>query len=198
MSMSVNLSPAQFHTSEIKLQDSIKGLLDECSLAPSCLTLELTENLLIEESSDIIITLEALSEMGVNLAVDDFGTGYSALSYLRKFPVNILKIDRTFVNDIPFSKEDVALVKAIIAMARSLDLIVVAEGIETVEQNEFLIKHNCNRGQGYLYGRPQTDDDFVALVQRFNEPPNNQNNKSQPIAIDRKKDFRNRYLQHDS
>jgi len=189
LSISVNLSPAQFHTSETRLQDYIKSLLDECSLAPSCLTLELTESLLIDESSDIIITLETLSEMGVKLAVDDFGTGYSALSYLRKFPVNILKIDRTFVNDIPSSKEDVALVKAIIAMAHSLDLIVLAEGIETVEQNKFLIEHSCSRGQGYLYGRPQTDDDFVALVQRFNKLPNNSINKSQPIPISRGKRF---------
>lgn len=150
--VAVNISPAQFN--DKAFPERIAGLIQEYGIEPERLQLELTERLLLDDSEDIVMMLNRLAECGVKLAVDDFGTGYSALSYLRRFPVHVLKVDRSFIREVPGSLRDQALVKAIIAMAHSLDMRVVAEGVETREQRDFLITQNCELMQGYFYGRP--------------------------------------------
>ncbi len=104
--------------------------------------------------------------MGINLAIDDFGTGYSSLSYLKQFPLNVLKIDSSFIRDLTTDKEDAAIVDAIMAMSESLGLTVVAEGVETDEQLTYLKQHHCQRAQGYLLSRPLDKDAFMALVKQ--------------------------------
>jgi EAL domain-containing protein (putative c-di-GMP-specific phosphodiesterase class I) len=120
--------------------------------------------MLMQSVDTTLQTLDQLKEMGVRLAIDDFGTGYSSLSYLKRFPLDTLKIDRSFVKDLPRDAEDAAITKAIIAMAHSLRLAVVAEGVETTEQLAFLQQHGCDVVQGYLFSRPVSADDFGALL----------------------------------
>ena len=111
-----------------------------------------------------ILTLQEISRLGINISIDDFGTGYSSLSYLKRLPIDTLKIDRSFVKDIPEDEEDVAIVKAVIALARSLNLRVIAEGVETQEQKEFLVKNGCSNIQGYLYAKPMPADEMEKML----------------------------------
>ena len=138
----------------------LAALLNEAGVSARHLTLEITENLLLEESDAVLDWLHGLKETGVRLAVDDFGTGYSSLSYLKRFPVDALKVDRSFVRDLPADEGDASLVKAILAMARSLDLKVVAEGVEQPAQRDFLLQAGCRYLQGYLYGPPLPAEAF--------------------------------------
>jgi EAL domain-containing protein (putative c-di-GMP-specific phosphodiesterase class I) len=108
--------------------------------------------------------MQALRDKGMHIAIDDFGTGYSSLAYLKKLPISRLKIDRSFVSDTPDDKDDVAIVRAVIALGRSLGLSVLAEGIETVAQRQFLFQEGCNEGQGYLRGRPMPADELSRLL----------------------------------
>jgi EAL domain-containing protein (putative c-di-GMP-specific phosphodiesterase class I) len=156
--VAVNISPAQFM--DRNFPERVKQLIREFEIEPQRLQLELTERLLLDDSEDIVMMLNNLANGGIKLAVDDFGTGYSALSYLRKFPVHVLKVDRAFVHELPGSTRDQALVKAIITMAHSLGMSVVAEGVETREQCEFLQAQKCELMQGYLYGRPVPAEDL--------------------------------------
>jgi diguanylate cyclase (GGDEF)-like protein/PAS domain S-box-containing protein len=150
--MSVNLSPRQFqHTDLLKM---ITAALDESGLAPRDLQLEITESAAMQNSERTIATLNRLNEMGVQLALDDFGTGHSSLSYLRRFPIHSVKIDQEFVHAIDWSAADRAIVSAIIAMARGLNLRVVAEGVETQAELAFLKSAGCEEVQGFLMGRP--------------------------------------------
>jgi EAL domain-containing protein (putative c-di-GMP-specific phosphodiesterase class I) len=150
--MSVNLSPRQFqHTDLLKM---ITAALDESGLAPRDLQLEITESAAMQNSERTIATLNRLNEMGVQLALDDFGTGHSSLSYLRRFPIHSVKIDQEFVHAIDWSAADRAIVSAIIAMARGLNLRVVAEGVETQAELAFLRSAGCEEVQGFLLGRP--------------------------------------------
>ena len=162
LKISVNLSARQFRQKD--LIGMIERVLGETGLAPALLELELTESMLMHHAEETIGILTRLDEMGVRLAIDDFGTGYSSLSYLKRFPIHSLKIDRSFVRDISTDPDDAAIVTAIVAMARSLDLSVTAEGVETDEQAAFLRSLACHHAQGYHFGRPMPAQEFAARL----------------------------------
>lgn len=150
--VSVNISARQF--SDGQLGTRIAHILEETGVPPGCLELELTESILMREVNEAMLILDSLKQLGLSIAVDDFGTGYSSLNYLKQFPIDVLKIDRTFVDGLPEGEQDAQIARAIIAMAHSLNLAVIAEGVETHEQLEFLREHDCDEVQGYLFGRP--------------------------------------------
>ncbi|AKF53589.1 diguanylate cyclase/phosphodiesterase with PAS/PAC and GAF sensor(s) [Pseudomonas syringae pv. syringae HS191] len=147
LQVAINVSPKQF--SDPELVSSIAAILKEEELDPSLLELELTEGLLLEATEDTRQQLDSLKKLGLSLAMDDFGTGYSSFSYLKKFPIDVIKIDRSFIRDIPDDEDDMEITSAVIAMAHNLKLKVVAEGIETAAQLAFLRRHRCDVGQGY-------------------------------------------------
>jgi len=148
----VNLSSRQFTSGGIV--EIMQAVLEGSGLAPERLEIEITESLLLRDDRRTLQALTRISDMGVQIAIDDFGTGYSALSYLKRFPIDCLKIDRSFIRDISTDPDDAAIVEAIIAMSRSLGLQVVAEGVESPEQLSFLRTQGCAVGQGYLFSRP--------------------------------------------
>ncbi|KAF7767535.1 hypothetical protein PCIT_a4438 [Pseudoalteromonas citrea] len=150
--VTVNVSSIQFQRAD--MAQVIARVLKETGLAHHCLTIEITETVLADNSDNILQQLNALRDLGVELAIDDFGTGYSSLSYLKRFPLSKLKIDRAFIRDLPNDQEDRALVKAIISMAGNLNLTVVAEGVETQPQLDFLRTLKCDYSQGYLHSKP--------------------------------------------
>lgn len=150
--VSVNLSARQF--ADGMLGTRIADILSSTGLSPSCLVLELTESILMQDVTAAMQVLGVLKQMGLSIAVDDFGTGYSSLNYLKQFPINVLKIDRSFVDGLPDGEQDAQIARAIIAMANSLNLSVIAEGVETPEQLAFLREHGCHEVQGYLLSRP--------------------------------------------
>ncbi|MEZ1317292.1 EAL domain-containing protein [Pseudomonas fluorescens] len=158
--VSVNISARQF--SDGQLGTRIADILKETGLPPACLELELTESILMREVSEAMQILDGLKNLGLSIAVDDFGTGYSSLNYLKQFPIDVLKIDRTFVDGLPSGEQDAQIARAIIAMAHSLNLAVIAEGVETHEQLDFLREHGCDEVQGYLFGRPMAAGRFEA------------------------------------
>jgi diguanylate cyclase (GGDEF)-like protein/PAS domain S-box-containing protein len=158
--VSVNISARQF--ADGQLGNRIANILNETGLPPACLELELTESILMREVGVAMQILDGLKRLGLSIAVDDFGTGYSSLNYLKQFPIDILKIDRTFVDGLPSGEQDAQIARAIIAMAHSLNLAVIAEGVETHEQLEFLREHGCDEVQGYLFGRPMPPSRFEA------------------------------------
>ncbi len=160
--VSVNLSVHQLRQGN--LVSLVRQVLDETGLAPQWLELELTESQLLDNVENVIRTFQQLRELGVKLAIDDFGTGYSSLSYLKRFPVDYVKIDQTFIRDLADGGEDAAITRAIIVMAHSLDLKVVAEGVETQAQMDFLKEQRCDELQGYLISRPIEADAFAALL----------------------------------
>lgn len=158
--VSVNISARQF--SDGQLGTRIATILRETGLSPACLELELTESILMREVNEALQILASLKNLGLSIAVDDFGTGYSSLNYLKQFPIDVLKIDRTFVDGLPSGEQDAQIARAIIAMAHSLNLAVIAEGVETHEQLDFLREHGCDEVQGYLFGRPMPASRFEA------------------------------------
>ncbi len=160
--VSVNLSSVQFQKQDIP--SLVKAILIETQLPPERLTLEITESLLVTDDNDTLRQLQEIRALGVSLSIDDFGTGYSSLSYLKKFPVSTLKIDRSFIMGLPHNPEDEALVCAILAMASSLNLAVVAEGVETQDQANFLKQKGCQYLQGYYFSKPLCKKDFVAYL----------------------------------
>lgn len=162
--MAVNLSGRQFD--DQTLPGLVHALVAETGIDPATLDLEMTESVLMRHSAVVNETLTALSRAGVRLAIDDFGTGYSSLSYLKRFPIDILKIDRSFMSDVTSDTDDAHIVTAILGMGASLDLEVIAEGVETVEQREFLRTRGCRVMQGYLFARPMSAADFDALLAR--------------------------------
>jgi len=147
-----------------KLVDIVKDALAETGL-PSCrLELEVTESYIMQEADRAVEQLNEIKNLGVTLSIDDFGTGYSSLSYLKKLPIHKLKIDRSFIRDIPTDSDDMAISKAIIALASSLGLTVIAEGVETTEQADFLTQAGCNEAQGFLYSKPIDKEKFEAFL----------------------------------
>ncbi|WP_459476021.1 sensor domain-containing protein [Pseudomonas sp. No.117] len=154
--VSVNLSARQF--SDGQLGQRIAQILAETGLAPACLELELTESILMRDVGEALQLLGELKGLGLCIAVDDFGTGYSSLNYLKQFPIDILKIDRSFVDGLPHGEQDAQIARAIIAMAHSLNLSVIAEGVEETAQLDFLCAHGCDEVQGFLFDRPLPPD----------------------------------------
>jgi diguanylate cyclase (GGDEF)-like protein/PAS domain S-box-containing protein len=164
LSMAVNLSPVQFRRS--RLVEIAARALQENRLPAECLEFELTESLLIREDAAILETLTALKGLGVKLSIDDFGTGYSSLAYLKRFNVDKLKIDQSFIRELCSNPDDEAIVSAVITMARQLRLRTVAEGVENAEQATMLRRFDCDEVQGFHFGRPMPAADFQALLGR--------------------------------
>ncbi|WP_372875051.1 EAL domain-containing protein [Pseudomonas sp.] len=158
--ISVNLSARQF--TEGALAQRIAAILEDSGVAPACVELELTESILMQDVASALCTLNDLKSLGLCIAIDDFGTGYSSLNYLKQFPIDVLKIDRSFVDGVPEGEQDAQIARAIIAMAHSLNLSVIAEGVETQAQLDFLRIHDCDEVQGYLLGRPMPAHQFAA------------------------------------
>ncbi|WP_151631911.1 two-component system response regulator [Noviherbaspirillum aerium] len=162
--MAVNLSPRQFF--QPNFEQMVREALEDADVPPNRLDLEITEGILMQRTEDNVATLKVLSDMGIKLSIDDFGTGYSSLAYLQRFPVDALKIDRSFVSGIGQDSNDTALVAAIISMANSLRLKVLAEGVETNEQRCFLQSHGCPAGQGFYYSGPVSAEEFTEMLLR--------------------------------
>lgn len=175
ISIAANLSARQILSPG--LADVIKNILQETKLDPGSLELEFTESMAMQNLEDSIKTLQALNALGIDIAIDDFGTGYSSLSYLRRFPINKLKIDRSFVRDICSDEDDAKMIASIITLGQSLNLQIVAEGVETDEQMEFLRAHNCDQVQGYYISRPIAAEKFAQLS--LMAPSSTASNKSQ-------------------
>jgi len=160
-SVSVNLSPMQFL--DRGLVDVVQRILTESGIDPSCLELELTEGAMAVDIEQAITTLGNLRALGVKLSIDDFGTGYSSLAYLKRLPIDVVKIDRSFVKDLGNSAADGQIVGAIVALADRLGFNVVAEGVETGEQADILKASQCELLQGYLFSRPVAPQEFADL-----------------------------------
>jgi EAL domain-containing protein (putative c-di-GMP-specific phosphodiesterase class I) len=150
--MAVNVSARQFKHPEFS--DHILRLLRLSGANPYRLKLELTESLLLSDFDEVIVKMSELRSIGVGFSLDDFGTGYSSLAYLKRLPLNQLKIDKSFVRDVLTDSNDAAIARTILNLARSLDLGVVAEGVETAGQRDFLLRNGCKAFQGYFFGRP--------------------------------------------
>ena len=159
--ISINLSvediQANFH-------QTVEKLLTETGLSPDNLQFEITETLLMEHGLGVVDELQKIRDLGIMVAIDDFGTGYSSLNQLKNLPVDKLKIDRSFIKDIPNDQDDITLTKMILSMSHHLSLSAVAEGVETEEQAEFLINHGCEYLQGYLYAKPMPEQELLALI----------------------------------
>lgn len=160
--VSVNVSSVQFK--QTALIEKIQRALDKAQLPAQLLEIELTESAIMSDLEENIIRLQKLKDMGVTIACDDFGTGYSSLSYLKKFPIDTLKIDRSFIIDVATNENDAAIVKAIMLLAQTMQLNVVAEGVEDIEQLKVLKEYQCELIQGYFFSKPLTNDDFVNFV----------------------------------
>jgi EAL domain-containing protein (putative c-di-GMP-specific phosphodiesterase class I) len=160
--IAVNISALQFR--RLDLVDTVRRALADAGISAHSLEIELTETAVMSDPEESVEILQRLSRMGIIVSVDDFGTGYSSMSYLRRFPIDKLKIDRSFITNIMSSSDDAAIVQAIISLAHSLRLTVVAEGVETAEQVAFLRKHGCDQYQGYYFSRPVDPVQFAALL----------------------------------
>ncbi|HXZ08949.1 MAG TPA: EAL domain-containing protein, partial [Paraburkholderia sp.] len=166
--IAVNLSPRQFNEG---LVERIQYCLSRTGLEPTALELEITEGLLMRDSEAVLPMLRALAGFGVRISVDDFGTGYSSLSYLKRFPLHNLKVDRSFVAGLPDHRDSVAITQAVVAMAHSLGMNVIAEGVETPAQASFLRSIGCDKQQGYLFSRPVGATQYARrLLEPYSEP----------------------------
>jgi EAL domain-containing protein (putative c-di-GMP-specific phosphodiesterase class I) len=163
LTMSVNLSAVQFRQPD--LASRVSAIVSEEGLDPDRLDLELTESSIMQDAETALQTLTKLKSMGISISIDDFGTGYSSLIYLRRFPINTLKIDRAFTHDMATSEDAKAIVAAILAMAEALKLTVIAEGVETKEQIALLIKQKCYLAQGFAFSKPIPAEELTALLE---------------------------------
>jgi diguanylate cyclase (GGDEF)-like protein/PAS domain S-box-containing protein len=162
--MSVNLSARQFQQQDVVRM--VSQALQQLDYPAQALTLEITESVVMENPEQAAATLQHLSDMGIHLSIDDFGTGYSSLNYLKRFPIHALKIDKSFVHDITTDTDDAAIAKAVIVLAHSMKLEVIAEGVETIEQLDFLRQQQCDQMQGYYFSRPLPADRIEALLRQ--------------------------------
>jgi EAL domain-containing protein (putative c-di-GMP-specific phosphodiesterase class I) len=163
--ISINVSGVQLQNSN--MFKTLQKTIYETGIKPTQIELEITESYLATNDKKALHTLMQFRDMGVNLAIDDFGTGYSSMSYLQKLPVTRLKIDKSFVDELPDSQESAAIAKAIIALAKTFNLSITAEGVETKKQLEFLDMHGCDEIQGYYYSKPLTLNDLKIFMQKF-------------------------------
>ena len=163
--MAVNISSVQIKNGN--LVELVKDSLKESNLEAKYLEMELTETFIMENIEESIVILNNLKSLGVKLSIDDFGTGYSSLSYLKQFPIDKLKIDKSFISELPNSKKDVAIAKTIIALAKGLGIKTIAEGVEKEIQKEFLKDENCDEIQGWIYSKALKEKDFVDFVKNF-------------------------------
>ncbi len=167
--VSVNLSSRQLSLPDFT--DRVETILAETGCDPTRIELEITESSVMAQPETAIAQLAALRDLGLNLAMDDFGTGYSSLSYLKRFPLNRLKIDRSFISGIPDDSNDVVITQTIVLMAKQLGLSVVAEGVETEAQKTFLLENDCADVQGFLMGRPEPVEVFGERLRAvFSQP----------------------------
>jgi len=164
--IAVNVSAAQFVQGDIV--NFVRKTLQETGVSPANLELEVTESVFMEDINHTIQTLQELHALGIEIAIDDFGTGYSSLSYLRQFPIDRLKIDQSFIRNALNNQDDAAIARTIVALGHSLNLKVIAEGVETKDHEKLLIAHGCDEVQGYRYSRPVPNDDFVAFAKKYN------------------------------
>ncbi|QSB18375.1 EAL domain-containing protein [Pseudomonas sp. 15A4] len=160
--IAINLSARQLQVKG--LAKIVRHILEEYGINPALLEFELTESVLMIEPESAVEILREIKSYGIGLSVDDFGTGYSSLAYLKRFPIDTLKIDRMFIKDITSNHEDAAITRAVIVLAHELDLNVIAEGVETFDQLELLVKHGCDQIQGYLFSKPVTSDECAAMI----------------------------------
>ena len=163
--VSVNLSPADFKRKDIVAV--ITRVLDESGLDARSLELEITEGMVMSSAESVIATLNELHDLNIDLAIDDFGTGFSSLTYLKQFPVDRLKIDQAFVRDVLTDKDDASITEAIINLGHNFGLTVIAEGVESAEQLEFLRQQGCDEAQGYYISRPLDTVDVADFVTSF-------------------------------
>ena len=160
--MSVNVSALQFqHT---RFFESLQAVLEETGLHPTLLELELTERTVMEGGEHIVDLLRRIKSLGVSLSLDDFGTGYCSLSYLKHFPIDTLKIDRAFIRDVAWDNDSAAIVGAIVAMGKGMNKHVLAEGVETVDQADFLTSTGCSQMQGFLFGKAMSSREFEERI----------------------------------
>ena len=164
LSLAINVSARQFLQDDFVAQ--VLALVQQTGANPAQIKLELTESLLLANVDSVIATMRALKAHGLGFSLDDFGTGYSSLSYLKRLPLDQIKIDQGFVRDVLLDASDAAIARSIIALAGSLGLSVIAEGVETTAHHQFLLAHGCQAFQGYLFGRPLTLDDFESRVRQ--------------------------------
>src|SRR5260370_30300468 len=172
VSMAVNLSPRQFV--DEKLLHDVDDALTASGMSPTLLQLEVTESMVMQNVPRAVRVLDALRSRGIRLAIDDFGTGYSSMSVMKQFPIDTIKIDRSFVRDLPDDSEDKAIAQAIISMGKALGMTIVAEGVETVEQQAVLRHHYCDEMQGFLFSKPLPPQQLAELLRaapRLASPP---------------------------
>lgn len=162
--LAVNVSAKQFHHDNFVEQ--VLTTIARHDINPTRLKLELTESIVVNNIDDIISKMNVLSKIGVHFSLDDFGTGYSSLQYLKKLPLNQLKIDQSFVRDLVTDASDKAIIRTIITLAYNLDIDVIAEGVETQEQRQYLLDNGCMDYQGYLFSKPVPIDEFEALLKK--------------------------------
>jgi EAL domain-containing protein (putative c-di-GMP-specific phosphodiesterase class I) len=163
LTMSVNVSAHQLMSQDYAA--TVADVLSASGIDPRLVTLEVTESVFVQDSERALVVLGELKRIGVRLALDDFGTGYSSLNYLRQFPIDVVKIDRGFVADLDHDRASHAIVVAVVAMAHTMGMRVVAEGVETMEQHRELASVGCDSCQGYYFARPMPPDDFDILLQ---------------------------------
>jgi len=163
--VAINVSAAQF--SQVDIVAFVKKTLKQTGLSPKNLELEVTEGVFMDDISNAIETLKNLHDLGIELAIDDFGTGYSSLSYLRQFPIDRLKIDQSYMRNVSHDDEDASIAKTIITLGHSLNLKVIAEGVETHDHEAFLLRENCDEVQGFRYSKPLKNEDFIAFCKNY-------------------------------
>jgi EAL domain-containing protein (putative c-di-GMP-specific phosphodiesterase class I) len=162
LTLSINVSAKQFRQAQFVTQ--VQDTVEQYAINPMLLKIELTESMLLDNIDGTISTMNALKKIGIRFSLDDFGTGYSSLQYLKRLPLYQLKIDQSFVRDIAIDSSDQAIVRTIIAMAHTLNLNVIAEGVETEEQQGLLLNNGCTHYQGYLFGKPVPIDQFESSL----------------------------------